>query len=470
MSDPSDALYTTPAMAAAFTPEAHVRQMLVFEAALARAEARVGVIPATAAAAITAACQGDDFEVAALYREAAVAGTPAIPLVRLLTARVGDEGRGYVHWGATSQDAIDTALVLQMRDGLALLDADLLRLGAACATLAESHRRTLMAGRTLLQQALPLPFGLKAARWLGMVTRQARVLREQRRALALQFGGAAGTLAALGERGLQGAEMLAAELALALPDLPWHAERDSVAGIAAALGVTAGAMAKIAQDVALLAQSEVAEVAEASAPGKGGSSAMPQKRNPVDATLALAAARLAIGQVPIVLAAMAQEHERAIGGWQAEWAAMPVLFRYTAGAVAHVAQSVAGLQIDARRMRANMEQGGGLLMAEALTMALAPRLGRPEAQRVVQAACARATDGGQTLRQAALDDAQVRAVLSAEEIEHALDPAAYLGSAGALIDRALDGYRTLVAQDQAAVDDDIGAGDVRSGLAAQESD
>jgi len=255
-------------------------------------------------------------------------------LVRLLTARVAAEGRDFVHWGATSQDAIDTATVLQMRDGLLLLEGDLFRLGAACAALADGRRRTLMAGRTLLQQALPIPFGLKAARWLGLVTRQVRALRDQRWALALQFGGASGTLAALGDQGLRVAELLAAELALALPDLPWHAERDRVAGIAAAVGVTAGAMAKVAQDVVLLAQTEVGEAAEARAPGKGGSSAMPQKRNPVDATLALAAARLAVGQVPVILAAMTQEHERAVGGWQAEWAAIPDLFRFAGGAAA----------------------------------------------------------------------------------------------------------------------------------------
>jgi 3-carboxy-cis,cis-muconate cycloisomerase len=300
-----------------------------------------------------------------------------------------------------------------------------------------------MAGRTLLQQAVPIPFGLKAARWLSMATRQLHVLREQRRGLALQFGGAAGTLAALGEAGLQVAGLLAADLGLALPDLPWHAERDRIAGIAAALGVTAGAMAKIAQDVILLAQTEVGEVAEASAPGKGGSSAMPQKRNAVGAILGLAAARLALGQAPLVLATMAQEHERAAGGWQAEWAALPDLFCYTGGAAAHVATMAPGLQIDAARMRANLDQSGGLMMAEALTMALAPRLGRPEAQRLVQDACRRVVQSGRGLERVACDDPQIRAVLSRAEIERALDPARYLGSADELIDRALASYHAV---------------------------
>lgn len=443
MSDVADTLYGTPAMTATFAPEAHVRHMLTFEAALARAEARAGVIPPEAAAAIATACTETAVDVEALYREAAVAGTLAIPLVKLLTAQVTEAGRGYVHWGATSQDAIDTALVLQMRDGLVLIEADLLELSAACAALAEGHRRTLMAGRTLLQQAAPITFGLKAARWLSLTTRQVRALREQRRALALQFGGAVGTLAALGDRGLQVAALLAIELDLALPDLPWHAERDRVADAAAALGVTAGAMAKIAQDVALLAQSEVGEVSEASAPGKGGSSAMPQKRNPVDAILALAAARLALGQTSVLLAAMVQEHERAIGGWQAEWAALPALFRYTAGATARVERCVAGLEIDVSRMKMNLDQSGGLLMAESLTMALASRLGRPEAQDLVKELCARAVQSERSLRATALADARVRAVLTPERVDRALDPGLYLGSADALIDRALESYRVL---------------------------
>src|SRR5712691_8850944 len=263
MSEPTDALFSTLPMSAAFSPSAHVRGMLRFEAALAHAEALAGIIPQEAAAAIAANCREELFDVAALYREAAVAGTPAIPLVRMLTARVEGEARKFVHWGATSQDAIDTALMLQMRDGLDLLIAGLLDICAACATLAEKHRHTLMAGRTLLQQALPITFGLKAARWLALATRQVHTLRERReKALAVQLGGAAGTLAALGDKGLQVVELLAGELKLPAPDLPWHTERDRVAEIAAILGIVAGAMAKIASDVALLAQTEVGEVSE----------------------------------------------------------------------------------------------------------------------------------------------------------------------------------------------------------------
>lgn len=444
MSLSAEALFSTPSMSAAFSPEAHIRKMLAFEAALAQAEARTGIIPAEAALSIAACCKVELFDVAALYREAATAGTTAIPLVRMLTAQVEGEAARYVHWGATSQDAIDTALMLQMCEGLDLLVTDLLSIGTACATLAEQHRHTIMAGRTLLQQALPITFGLKAARWLALVTRQVQALREHRpRTLAVQLGGAAGTLASLGEQGVQVVALLAEELDLPAPELPWHTERDRIAEIASTLGVVAGAMAKIAGDVALLAQTEVGEATEASAPGKGSSSAMPQKRNPVDATSAMAAARLAVGVVPVILSAMVQEHERAVGGWQAEWAALPDLFCFTAHAVSRVRDAVAGLQIDSARMRANLDLTHGLVMAEALTMALSSHVGRPAAYRIVQALCQQATTSGIHLRQAAMQDAQVCASLSPEEIEHALDPGRYLGSTNIFIDRALEAYHKV---------------------------
>jgi 3-carboxy-cis,cis-muconate cycloisomerase len=442
MPEPIDLLFSTPEMSAAFSSEAHVRGMLAFEAALARAEARAGIIPQEAAAVIVANCREELFDVAALYREAAVAGTPAIPVVRMLTERVEGDAKKFVHWGTTSQDAIDTALMLQMRDGLDLLVGGLLGVCAACAALAEQHRQTLMVGRTLLQQALPITFGLKAARWLALVVRQVDALRERRnRTLAVQLGGAAGTLASLGGNGLLVVELLAEELGLPVPDLPWHTERDRVAEIAATLGVVAGAMAKIAGDVALLAQTEVGEATEGAAPGKGGSSAMPQKHNPVDATGAIASARLAVAVVPLILSAMAQEHERAVGGWQAEWAAVPDLFRFTASTVERARGAVGGLQVDPARMRENLDLTGGLIMAESLTMALAPHVGRSEAHRIVQATCDHAVKAGVHLRQAALEGAQVLAILSSEEIDRALDPSGYLGSTDAFIDRALASFR-----------------------------
>jgi 3-carboxy-cis,cis-muconate cycloisomerase len=444
MPDLTEALFTTPQMADIFSGEGHVRRMLDFEAALARAEARAGVIPAEAADAITAACRVERFDVPGLLRETATAGTLAIPLTKALSAQVEGEAGRFVHWGATSQDVIDTALVLQMRDGLDLLLADLFEIGAACASLAERHRATPMAGRTLLQQALPITFGLKAARWLALVTRQIRKLRSLRaEALAVQFGGAAGTLASLGEAGPRVVALLAEELALPAPDLPWHGERDRVAEIAAGLGILAGAMGKIANDVLLLSQSEVGEVQEGTAPGKGGSSTLPHKRNPVDTVAAVAAARLSLGLVPVVLASLIQEHERAVGGWQSEWAALPELFRSTAGAVDRVRITVQGLEVDPERMRTNLELTGGLLMAESLSMALASHIGRQEAHHVVQDVSAEAVRRRDDLRSVALADERIRSALSPDAVDRALDPAAYLGATDLFVDRALAAFRQL---------------------------
>ncbi len=444
MAEQRDLFFSTPDIVDVFSPGAQVRAMLAFEAGLARAEARAGVIPQEAAEAIAARCQGELFEVEALYREAAMAGTLAIPLVRRLMALVNGPAQNFVHWGATSQDVLDTVLMLQMRGGLDQLVEGLLGVCAACAALVEQHRHTLMPGRTLLQQALPITFGLKAARWLDVTVRQLQMLREDRqRLLVVQLGGAAGTLAALGANGPQVVALLAEELGLDAPGLPWHTERDRVARIATSLGIVAGAMAKIAGDVLLLAQTEVGEAAETAAPGRGTSSALPQKHNPIAATFAAASSQLAIGIVPVVLSAMAQEHERAAGGWQAEWSALPDLFRHTAGAVGHVREAVGGLQIYAARMQANLDQAGGLLMAESLTMALAPQLGRPAAQRVVQVVCEQAIASGSSLRQAALMDAGVRALLAPEAIDRALDPRNYLGSAETWMNRALEAYRQI---------------------------
>ncbi len=443
MSGPID-LFSTAQMSAVFSPEAHVQGMLTFEAALAHAEAQVGILSAEAAMSIKSKCKVELFDVAALYRDAAVAGTPAIPLVRMLTALVEGEAKKFVHWGATSQDAIDTAIMLQMREGLDLLLDGLYGIGTVAAQLAERHRHTLMAGRTLLQQALPITFGLKAARWLGLAERQIRALQEEReQRLAVQLGGAVGTLASLGRDGPRVVALLAEAVGLAQPELPWHTERDRIARIATSLGVVAGAMAKIAGDIVLLAQSELGEVTEGAAPGKGGSSAMPQKHNPVDAMSAIASARLALGEVPVLLAGMVQEQERAVGGWQAEWVALPDLFCFTASAVDHVRQAFEGLQIDPERMRANLDLTRGLIMAESLTMALARHVGKPEAQQIVQAACAQAVKSGVSLQQTVAADPQVSSHLSSEEIDDALDASHYLGSADIFIDRALASFQEI---------------------------
>ncbi|MBI3975167.1 MAG: 3-carboxy-cis,cis-muconate cycloisomerase [Armatimonadetes bacterium] len=445
--DLTETMFTTPEMSAVFSAASQVQRMLDFEAALARAQAGAGLIPSEAAEAIAARCRAELFDLAALSHDAAVAGTPAIPLVRMLTGLLDGPARRFVHWGATSQDAMDTGMMLQTRDGLDLLAARLLDIAGVCAALAERHRHTPMAGRTLLQHAVPITFGLKAARWLALTTRLVRRLRDLRaRGLAVQLGGAAGTLAALGQDGIRVTELLARELDLAAPALPWHAERDRVAEIAAIVGIVAGAMAKVATDMALLAQTEVGEASTRAPAGAARSSAMPHKRNPAAAITAIAAARLAMGTVPTLLAGLVQEHERAAGGWQAEWDALPRLFRLTAGAVEWVHRAVEGLEVDPARMRANLGLTDGLIMAEALMMALAPHLGRDEAYRVVQRASDRAAQTGTPLQKVAAADEQIRAALPPDRIERAFDVAGYLGSTDRFIDRALDDFRAVQLQ------------------------
>jgi 3-carboxy-cis,cis-muconate cycloisomerase len=443
---PADRLFgpisTTPAMQEAVSDLAWVQAMLDVEAALARAEARCGLIPGEAAEAIAACCRADRFDLAALGREAVPSGTPVVPLVKALTAAVPREAAGYVHWGTTSQDVLDTAMMLVARRGLDLLLADLEAVAAAGAALAERHRATLMPARTLLQQALPSTFGLKAAGWLTATLEARDGLAEiRRRRLAVQLGGAAGTLAALGGQGLEVSRELAAELGLPEPVLPWHTARARVAELGAALGVAAGTMAKIARDVALMMQTEVGEAYEPAAPGRGGSSTLPHKRNPVAAVEVEACFRGVQAQAGLLLAAMEQEHERAAGAWQAEWGAVSEAFRLTAGATSRVREVLEGLEVDVHRMRSNLDLTRGLLLAEHVAMVLAPGVGRDRAQELVQAASKRALADGRTLAEELEADPEVRSHLGPEEIRAALDPAAYLGSAGALVDRALAEYR-----------------------------
>lgn len=417
---------------------AWTQAMLDFEAALARAQAKTGVIPTEAAAAITAACRAETLDLECIRAETVKGGNPAIPLVKLLTASVGGEAAGYVHWGATSQDVIDTALMLVVRRATALLVDELKVIERQCAVLAERHKTTVMAGRTLLQQALPVTFGLKAAGWLSQV-RRARLELERLHAevLAVQFGGAVGTLASLGENGIAVLKALAAELELAEPDLPWHTARDRVARIISALGLVGGAAGKIALDVALLMQTEVAEVAEPSAPGRGGSSTMPHKRNPVLSTLTLAAVRRLHALVPLAYGAMLQEHERAAGAWHSEWETVTDALRLTAAALCHVRLITAGLAVDAERMRRNLDLTHGLLMAEAVMMALAPVLGRGEAHARVEAACREAVAQNVSLRTVLQRDQALVEQFGQEGFDRLFEPESYLGVAGAFVDRAL---------------------------------
>ncbi len=444
MNRESEALFSTPAMSAVFSDEARAEALLRFEAALARATAHAGLIPHDAADAITRAATLESIDLDVLFHESADSATAVVPLVRMLRAAAGEAGT-HVHLGATSQDVIDSATMLQVREGFALLETALFEVARTCTTLASQHRATVMSGRTLMQQAVPITFGLKAARWLAMLTRQTQRLREVRdRTVALQFGGAAGTLSALGDAGPKVSARLAEELGLPEPDLPWHTERDRIAEIASLLGTIAGATSKIAGDIVLMAQTEVAEVAEGGE-GKGRSSAMPQKRNPVEATLTLGASRLALGHVPTLLAGMAQAHERAVGEWQTEWTLLPDLFRHTAGALAHLHTSLATLQVYPDRMRANLDATSGAVMAESLAAALTPSLGRAAAQHLVEGAVLEAIERGTTLAETARARPEITAALDDAALKGALDPLHYLGANDLFIDRALAGFRALEA-------------------------
>jgi 3-carboxy-cis,cis-muconate cycloisomerase len=441
-----DALFRSEEVERVFSNGACLQGMLDFEAALARAEARAGVIPSSAATAIAAKCKSEWFDVAALAGSAKLAGNLAIPLVKALTAVVaqGDKDAArYVHWGATSQDVIDTGCVLQLRQALKLVAGDLERLAGALAELATKHRSTIVVGRTWMQQALPTTFGCKVAGWLDAVGRHRARLREtEQRVAVLQFGGAVGTLAALGARGPEVAKILAEELRLALPDMPWHSHRDRMAEVATTLGLGVGTLGKIARDIALYTQTEIAEVFEPGGEGRGGSSTMPHKRNPVMCAVVLSAATRVPGLVSTMLSAMVQEEERGLGGWHAEWETLPEIVRLAAGAVHAMAETVPGLEIDAARMRENLEVTQGLIYAEAVTMALSDKLGRAAAHQVVEGACARAQKEKRHLREVLSQDGQVKALLSASELDGLFDPGKYLGAAEEFVDRVVGAGRS----------------------------
>jgi 3-carboxy-cis,cis-muconate cycloisomerase len=417
---------------------ARVQAMLQAEAALAAVEAELDVIPRQAVAAIQAAVQADRFDLGAIAAAAERDGNLALPLVRQLTQAVEAIDRDaarYVHWGATSQDIIDTGLVLQLQRAVPPIMQHLDRALAAAAAHARRHANTPMAGRTWLQQSTPITFGVKAAGWLDALSRQRKALAdalEQTR--VLQFGGASGTLASLGERGAMVAERLASRLGLRAPAMPWHAYRDRLAYFACVLGVTCGTLGKIGRDVSLLAQTEVGEAAEGRS---GGSSAMPHKQNPVGASVAVAAAVRAPGLVATMLAAMPQEHERGVGGWQAEWTTLPDLVLLTAGASRAIATVMEGLEIDEMRMRANLESTDGLIASEAVAMALAGYVGRSDAHGIVELAARRARDSGCTLIDALAADPAVTGHLTREDLERHLSPERYVAAARALVERVI---------------------------------
>ena len=420
---------------------AYLQHMLDFEAALARAGSATGVIPASAADAIADACKAASFDLAALAEAATRSGNLAIPLVKALTASVAKadaDAAGYVHWGATSQDVIDTATMLTLRAAIDALLGDIDRAIAGFARLARQHRQTAIVARTWLQHALPMPFGLKLAEYAAALHRsRGRLRRLRSEALALQFGGAAGTLAALGDKGLLVAARLAQELKLPLPDAPWHTHRDRIAEAASVFAILAGTCGKIACDVQLLMQTDVAEAFEPSGEGRGGSSTMPHKRNPVAAATALAAATMAPNLAATIFAAQVQDHERSAGPWHAEWPTLPMLQLVTSGALAAIVDIADGLEVDVARMRLNLDATHGLIMAEAVTMALAEKIGKSEAHHLIEAASKKAVAEKKDLRDVLTKDPKVTTHLNADRIAKLFEPMAYQGVSQALIDRLL---------------------------------
>jgi 3-carboxy-cis,cis-muconate cycloisomerase len=430
-------LYGSDAMRAVFSETAYFQRMLDTEAALARVQGQLGIIPREAAEAIIAAAKIENLSTEDLAASARNVGYPVVGLVAGLAKASGEAGN-WTHWGATTQDIMDTATVLQVRDGLTLIEAELNAILNALTDQADKHRNTVMAGRTHLQQALPVTFGLKCAIWAQPFLAHLDRLKQIRaRVEQVEFSGAAGTLASLSDQGIAVMEALAQDLGLKAPLAPWHVCRDALGETVNFLGLICGTLAKIAFDIILLAQTEVGEVAEPYVAGRGQSSTMPQKRNPIASEYILAAARTVQGLVPVMLGAMAQDHERATGPWQAEALVIPQAFTLTHGALLHTRAIAEGMVVDADRMRANLDITHGLIVSEAVMMGLAPVLGRGEAHHVVKHACDLALVEKISLADALERDTAVSSRLDRAAIETLIDPANYLGSTQAFIDRVL---------------------------------
>ncbi len=436
-----DPLFRWEEVAKLFRDEACLQAMLDFEAALARAEASAGVIPSSAAAAIAAKCRAELFDQKQLGSGAALAGNLAIPLIKQLKELVAaddEKAAGFVHWGATSQDAIDTAAMLQLRAALPLIGGDLEKLCGTLAKLAVEHRATMIVGRTWMQHAIPTTLGVKFAGWLDALTRHRERLREtQERCLVLQFGGAVGTLAALGAHGEKVAVNLAGELKFSLPEIPWHSHRDRLAEIATTMGLLAGTLGKITRDISLHMQTEIGEIFEPAGEGRGGSSTMSHKRNPVGSTVILAAAARVPGLVSTMLRAMVQEEERGLGGWHAEWETLPEIVDLVAGALHHLTNMIPNLEIDVERMRTNLELSKGLIFAEAITAALGEKIGRAQARAWMDVASLRAGKEKRHLRQVIETDAEISKHFSRAELDGLFEARNYIGSANRFIDQVL---------------------------------
>jgi 3-carboxy-cis,cis-muconate cycloisomerase len=429
--------FGTPRMREIFEDRALISKYVQAEVALARAEARCGVIPAEAAQEIAARSNVDAIDFDAMRHETEIVGYPILPLVHQLAKMCGESGR-YVHWGATTQDIMDTAVVLQVRDALDLVEAELADLRDILGRLAKQYRDTPMAGRTHLQQALPVTFGYKVAVWLAMFDRhQERFAQARPRVLVGEFAGAAGTLASLGDRGLEVQNAMMEELGLGVPVATWHVARDGLAEVVNLLGLLTGSLGKVAYDVMLMASTEFAEVYEPFVKGRGASSTMPQKRNPISSELIFAASKAVRQHAGLMLDAMIHDFERATGPWHAEWIALPESFVLTAGALHQAKFMLDGLIVDEQRMRKNLDMSNGLIVAEAVMMGLARELGRNEAHDIVYAACRTVNEKGGTLASVLNSMPEVSSRLDPKLIEQLTEPANYLGAAPQMVDRVV---------------------------------
>ncbi len=432
-------MFGTAEMRAVFTDEALVGRYIEAEVALARAQARLGVVPQEAAKAIEAAAKSITIDFDKLRHETEIVGYPILPLVHQLSAAAGEAGR-YVHWGATTQDIMDTANVLQIRAALAIVTRDLREVRDILRAMAKKYRDTPMAGRTHLQQALPVTFGYKAAVWLSSVDRHIeRIEQALPRILLGEFSGAAGTLASVGEGGLEMQKLFCDELGLHQPSITWHVARDGIAEAVTLLGLITGTLGKIATDVMLLSSSEFGEVSEPFVPGRGASSTMPQKRNAISSELMLAAAKAVRQHVATMLDGMIHDLERATGPWHLEWVSLPESFLLTASSLANAKFMLAGLVVHDKRMLENLDLTRGLIVAEAVMMAAAPKLCRQHAHDVVYDACRKAIESGGRLADILVDVPEITEALGGEAaIRQHCDPANYLGLCGPMVDRVLD--------------------------------
>ena len=431
-------IFSTPAMRQVFSDENRVQRYLDIEAALARAQARLGIIPPEAATEICCHRSASEFDFELLKKQTERIGYPVLPVVQQLVKKCRDGLGEWCHWGATTQDITDTATVLQVREALELVEAELVAIGTALASLARRYRDTPMAGRSNLQQAVPITFGFKAATLLAGIERHRARLKELRpRVLVGEFGGAAGTLSSLGTDGLKIQVELMKELGLGQPAIAWHTMRDTIAEVGCFLGLVTGTLGKIATDVKLMMQTEVEEVFEPFAEGRGSSSTMPQKRNPISCNYIIACTSMVRQNVAALLDAMIEDHERSTGPWEIEWISVPEIFLLAAGALNQARFLLEGLEVDPARMRANLDLTRGMIVSEAVMMGLGPYLGRQRAHDLVYDICRKAITTGGSFLDLLAADPEISPHIGRDALAKLVDPANYLGLAGEMVDRVL---------------------------------